>query len=74
MPIPDDPRAFAPEAIQRVATQLDMTGGAAPSVPAALRTIAEAAGTAPCRVLIAGSLYLAGAVLKALRQDLDAGH
>ncbi len=72
VPIPDDPRAFAPEAIHRVATQLGMAGRAAPSVPAALRTIAEAAGTASCRVLIAGSLYLAGAVLKALRQDIEA--
>lgn len=55
-------RARPPEALAELARSFGLAAETAPDVEAALRRIAEAEGPPP-RVLIAGSLYLAGEVL-----------
>ncbi len=73
--IPDDPRCFGPDAIAAAAAKLGISSRPAPSVKAALRALVVSAGPAlPFRVLIAGSLYLAGSVLKDMNtQAADGG-
>ncbi len=67
MPIPDTSRAYAkahaPEAIAQAARSLGAKAGVAEGFEAALAKLAKE--RAPIRVLIAGSLHLAGAVVEA---------
>lgn len=63
VPIPDEPNAFAAEALAEIAKAEGFEVVAASSVPDAL-TRSQAALGGPGRVLICGSLYLAGLVLK----------
>lgn len=61
--IPDQDNAMPPNVLADSARQLGMRVEAAASVEAALRTIAKLAYDVPPRILITGSLYLAGHVL-----------
>lgn len=62
--IPDDPACLPPETLADAAHEAGLDASPAPSLDAALaRTLAAAAGEVP-RILICGSLYLAGAVLR----------
>ncbi|MGB1540056.1 MAG: bifunctional folylpolyglutamate synthase/dihydrofolate synthase, partial [Rickettsiales bacterium] len=70
VPIPDEPNSHPPHALAELASSLGMKAMAAPSVPAVLQAIATHENTVPQRVLIAGSLYLAGAVLAQYSQSL----
>jgi dihydrofolate synthase/folylpolyglutamate synthase len=65
VPIPDQDNAMRPEALAEAARALDMRVETAEDVEAALCAIAKLAYEVPPRVLIAGSLYLAGHVLAA---------
>ncbi|MCO6383739.1 folylpolyglutamate synthase/dihydrofolate synthase family protein [Oceanicola sp. 502str15] len=61
VPIPGEPKAHPPESIARASERLGLTAQDAPDLEAALAHIAlERPGA---RVVICGSLYLAGAVL-----------
>jgi dihydrofolate synthase/folylpolyglutamate synthase len=63
VPVPGAHEApFAPEALAALAASLGLRASAAPGVEAALDEI-ERVGRGPKRVLITGSLYLAGSVL-----------
>ncbi len=64
VPVPEEKASRAPEDIVLEAGQLGLSAHAEPDVHSALSTIAETA-TSPVRVLICGSLYLAGRVLRA---------
>jgi dihydrofolate synthase/folylpolyglutamate synthase len=61
VPIPGEAGAFAPEDVARLGAAHGVTVATAPSTAAALARLAAPAGAA--RVLICGSLYLAGTVL-----------
>ncbi len=63
VPIPDEPNAFGAEALAEIAKAEGFDVVAAASVPDALLR-SQAALQGPGRVLICGSLYLAGHVLK----------
>jgi dihydrofolate synthase/folylpolyglutamate synthase len=63
VPIPDEPNAFHAEALAEIARAEGFDVKAADSVPDALLK-SQAALDGPGRVLICGSLYLAGHVLK----------
>lgn len=63
VPIPDEPNAFSAEALAEIASAEGFDVVAASSVPDALSR-SQAALDGPGRVLICGSLYLAGLVLK----------
>lgn len=63
VPIPDEPNAFGAEALAAIAAAEGFEVVAANSVPDAL-TRSQAVLQGPGRVLICGSLYLAGLVLK----------
>jgi dihydrofolate synthase/folylpolyglutamate synthase len=63
VPIPDEPNAFSAEALAEIARAEGFDVVAATSVPDALLR-SQAALDGPGRVLICGSLYLAGHVLK----------
>jgi dihydrofolate synthase/folylpolyglutamate synthase len=62
VPIPNEPNAFAAELLAEIARAEGFDAVAVNSVPEALLRSAGAGG--PVRVLICGSLYLAGHVLK----------
>jgi dihydrofolate synthase/folylpolyglutamate synthase len=62
VPIPDEPNAFATEPLAEIARAEGFDAVAVNSVPEAL--LRSASGGVPARVLICGSLYLAGHVLK----------
>ena len=62
VPIPDLPSSHDPETIAAAARELGLPGTASPSVAAAIADIV-AKGGATGRILICGSLYLAGSVL-----------
>ena len=63
VPIPGAHEApFAPEALATIARQCGLDAEASDDVPAALRYI-MAATAGPVRIMICGSLYLAGHVL-----------
>lgn len=62
VPIPSEPNAFAAEPLAEIARAEGFDAAAVQSVPEAL--LRSASGSAPARVLICGSLYLAGHVLK----------
>lgn len=61
--IPDQDNAMAPDVLADAARQLGMRVETAASVEAALRAIAKLAYDVPPRILVTGSLYLAGHVL-----------
>ena len=61
--IPDQDNAMPPDVLADSARQLGMRVETASSVEAALRAIAKLAYDVPPRILITGSLYLAGHVL-----------
>jgi dihydrofolate synthase/folylpolyglutamate synthase len=63
VPIPDEPNAFSAEALAEIVRAEGFDVVATSSVPDAL-TRSQAALDGPGRVLICGSLYLAGLVLK----------
>jgi dihydrofolate synthase/folylpolyglutamate synthase len=63
VPIPDEPNAFGAEALAEIARDEGFDVVAATGVPDALAR-SQAALHGPGRVLICGSLYLAGLVLK----------
>jgi dihydrofolate synthase/folylpolyglutamate synthase len=63
VPIPDQDNAMAPDTLADAARRLGMRVEIAESVEAALRRIAALAYEVPPRILITGSLYLAGHVL-----------
>ncbi|KQW19370.1 bifunctional folylpolyglutamate synthase/dihydrofolate synthase [Afipia sp. Root123D2] len=63
VPIPDQDNAMAPDILADAARRLGMRVEIAESVEAALRRIAALAYEVPPRILITGSLYLAGHVL-----------
>ena len=62
VPIPDLPSSHDPETIAAAARELGLPGTASPSVAAAVADII-AKGRSTGRILICGSLYLAGSVL-----------
>jgi dihydrofolate synthase/folylpolyglutamate synthase len=63
VPIPDRGGAMAPSVLAESARSLGLRVDLADSVPAALQAIARLAYETPPRILITGSLYLAGHVL-----------
>lgn len=62
VPIPDEPKATDPEVLALVARGLGIPAGTALDVAAALDQLTAA--NAEARIVICGSLYLAGAVLR----------
>jgi dihydrofolate synthase/folylpolyglutamate synthase len=62
VPIPEEPNAFAAEPLAEIARAEGFDAVAVNSVPEAL--LRSASGSEPARVLICGSLYLAGHVLR----------
>jgi dihydrofolate synthase/folylpolyglutamate synthase len=64
VPIPDTENAYTPVALADAARHLGMRIEVAPSVAEALRRIASLSYETPPRILITGSLYLAGDVLR----------
>jgi dihydrofolate synthase / folylpolyglutamate synthase len=65
VPIPGHDKAYTPQALTDAARPLGMRVETAESVEAALRAIAQLTYDVPPRILITGSLYLAGEVLRA---------
>ena len=63
VPIPDNDNAMEPEALAAVARSLDLRADVMPGVTEALARLASLAYETPPRILITGSLYLAGHVL-----------
>jgi dihydrofolate synthase / folylpolyglutamate synthase len=63
--IPDQDNAMPPDRLADAVRQLGMRVEIAPGVDAALRALASLAYDVPPRILITGSLYLAGHVLSA---------
>src|SRR5206468_5018252 len=63
VPIPDTDNAMPPDRLADAVRQLGMRVEIAASVDAALRSLAGLAYEVPPRILITGSLYLAGHVL-----------
>ncbi|MDR6303072.1 dihydrofolate synthase/folylpolyglutamate synthase [Nitrobacter vulgaris] len=63
VPIPNMENAMPPEVLAEAVRALDMRAETAVSVGAALQSVARLAYEIPPRILIAGSLYLAGHVL-----------
>jgi dihydrofolate synthase/folylpolyglutamate synthase len=65
VPIPGHDNAYTPAALSEAARPLGMRVETADSVEDALQSIARLSYETPPRILIAGSLYLAGEVLRA---------
>ncbi|WP_442935683.1 bifunctional folylpolyglutamate synthase/dihydrofolate synthase [Nitrobacter sp. NHB1] len=63
VPIPDMENAMPPDVLADAVRALDMRADTAADVKAALQSLARLAYEIPPRILIAGSLYLAGRVL-----------
>jgi dihydrofolate synthase/folylpolyglutamate synthase len=70
VPIPGSDAALAPEALVALATSVGLNAEPAPGVERAIRRLQESEG-GPLRILICGSLYLAGHVL-ALQEGAEA--
>jgi dihydrofolate synthase/folylpolyglutamate synthase len=65
VPVPGSEAGFDPETLARIATESDVPARARPDVRTALQALGEGfAGQPPPRILICGSLYLAGGVLR----------
>ena len=65
VPIPGQMAARPPEEVARIAEQVGLSARTAPSIEAALASVRDIAFEQPPRILICGSLYLAGTVLTA---------
>jgi len=65
VPIAGEHAGRSADEVAEIAASVGVESAASPSVEAALRFLAARSWPAPPRVLIAGSLYLAGAVLEA---------
>lgn len=65
VPVPDQEKGLPPERLAETARQLGMRAAMAADVGEALRALAQLAYDVSPRILITGSLYLAGAVLAA---------
>jgi dihydrofolate synthase/folylpolyglutamate synthase len=65
VPIPDQDKALPPEAIAEAARAVGVPAQTSASVETALSDVARLGLDSPPRILITGSLYLAGAVLAA---------
>lgn len=65
VPVPDNPAGLTPEEVAGAAARLGIKARTAGSVAAALDSLATTPMVPPARILICGSLYLAGAVLEA---------
>jgi dihydrofolate synthase/folylpolyglutamate synthase len=65
VPVPDQEKGLPPERLAEAARQLGMRAAMAADVGEALRALAQLAYDVSPRILIIGSLYLAGAVLAA---------
>lgn len=65
VPVPDNPAGLTPDEVAGAATRLGIKARTAGSVAAALDSLAATPMVPPARILICGSLYLAGAVLDA---------
>lgn len=63
VPVPDQDDAMPPDRLADAARSLGMRVEIAPGIEAALRALAQLAYEVPPRILITGSLYLAGHVL-----------
>src|SRR5579883_177029 len=63
VPIPEQENTASPEALAHAARGIGLPAEAAPNIESALAEIAGLALDQPPRILITGSLYLAGAVL-----------
>jgi len=63
VPVPGSPASRDPAELAHAAEAAGLTAEAKADVPAALRAVAGGRTTSPPRVLICGSLYLAGTVL-----------
>jgi dihydrofolate synthase/folylpolyglutamate synthase len=62
--IPGDHASLSAEQCVKAGTEVGLISSAFPSVEAALRAVVDSHDDGPaCRVLICGSLYLAGTVL-----------
>ena len=72
VPVPDTAASLSAEALQRLAASHGHRSEACASVAAALARAQELA-TAASRILICGSLYLIGSVLRDNAQPEDAG-
>jgi dihydrofolate synthase/folylpolyglutamate synthase len=65
VPVPGSEAGFDPETLARIATESDVPARAYTDIRAALDVLREGYSRAdPPRILICGSLYLAGSVLK----------
>jgi dihydrofolate synthase/folylpolyglutamate synthase len=65
VPIPGQVAARPPDEVAAIAHRIDLTATTAPNVEAALASLHDYVWDRPPRVLICGSLYLAGEVLAA---------
>jgi dihydrofolate synthase/folylpolyglutamate synthase len=65
VPIPDQEKALPPAVIAEAARAAGIAAEEAADIEAALSAIAQSAPEQPARILITGSLYLAGSVLSA---------
>ena len=63
VPVPDSDAGFSPQGLAEIAMAADVPARPFPGVLAALRALDEEGGEKP-RILICGSLYLAGGVLR----------
>jgi dihydrofolate synthase / folylpolyglutamate synthase len=63
--IPDQDKAMSPDTLADAARKLGMRVETSPSIEAALRSLTRLAYEVPPRIVITGSLYLAGHVLEA---------
>jgi dihydrofolate synthase/folylpolyglutamate synthase len=64
VPVPGSEAGFAPEALAEIAMEADVPAGPFPDVRTALKSLRVSHADGPPRILICGSLYLAGSVLK----------
>ena len=64
VPMPGEHDGRSPEAVAALAEQAGLSATACPSFAAALALVGQGSGPVPPRLLITGSLYLAGEVLK----------
>ena len=63
VPVPDDPLSYRPDELAAAAARLGHAAGTAESVADAVHQVIARAAGHPARLLICGSLHLAGAVL-----------
>jgi dihydrofolate synthase/folylpolyglutamate synthase len=66
VPVPDSQAGFEPERLARIAIDADVPAAPFPDVRTALTSLAvnQTGNGPPLRILICGSLYLAGSVLR----------